>query len=64
MFCTLPNFQQIKQNSLNSPTDSMNYAKFAPVITHLYYIMSQAPAPAENSQEFERIMQILRSSPT
>ena len=28
------------------------------------YIMFQRPAPAENSQEFQRIMQILRSSPT
>ena len=27
-------------------------------------IMLQAPAPAENSQEFQQIMQILRSSPT
>ena len=29
------------------------------LLTHLYYIMFQAPAPAENSQEFQRIMQIL-----
>ena len=26
--------------------------------------MFQAPAPAENSQEFQRIMQIPRNSPT
>ena len=26
------NFQRIKQNSLNSPTYSANYAKFAPII--------------------------------
>ena len=34
------------------------------LLTHLYYIMFQAPAPADNSQEFQRITQILRSSPT
>ena len=34
------------------------------LLTHLYYIMFQAPAPAENSQEFQRIMQILHNSPT
>ena len=34
------------------------------LLTHLYYIMFQAPAPAENSQEFQRIMQILRNLPT
>ena len=34
------------------------------LLTHLYYIMFQVPAPAENSQEFQRITQILRSSPT
>ena len=32
MFCTLPNFQQIKQNSLNLPTYSANDAKFASII--------------------------------
>ena len=26
--------------------------------------MFQVPAPAENSQEFQRVMQVLRSSPT
>ena len=30
----------------------------------LTYLMLQTPAPAENSQEFQRIMQIPRSSPT
>ena len=34
------------------------------LLTHLYYIMFQVPAPAENSQEFQRITQIPRSSPT
>ena len=34
------------------------------LLTYLYYIMFQVPAFAENSQEFQRIMQILRSSPT
>ena len=35
-------FQQIKQNSLNLPTDSANDAKFAPFIYPLY-IMFQMP---------------------
>ena len=47
----------------NSPTYSANYAKFAPFV-NLLYIMFQAPAPAENPQEFQRIMQIPRSLPT
>ena len=47
----------------NSPTQSANSAKFA-LFVNLFYIMFQAPAPAENSQEFQRIMQILRNSPT
>ena len=34
------------------------------LLTHLYYIMFQAPALAENSQEFQRITQIPRNSPT
>ena len=34
------------------------------LLTHLYYIMFQAPAPAENLQKFQRIAQILCSSPT
>ena len=97
-------FKQIKQNPLNSPIYSANYAKFAPIINlfilcfrglprqrtlrnsselckfhaihpqslritrnlHLLltYLMFQTPAPAENSQEFQRIMQILHGSPT
>ena len=31
-FCTLANFQRIKQNSLNSPTYSTNDTKFASII--------------------------------
>ena len=31
---------------------------------NLFYIMFQAPAPTENAQEFQRIMQIPRNSPT
>ena len=37
--------------------------KFAPFVS-LLYIMFQATAPAENSQEFQRITQIPHSSPT
>ena len=97
-------FKQIKQNPLNSPIYSTNYAKFAPIINlfilcfrglprqrtlrnsselckfraicpqspriprnlHLLltYLMFQTPAPAENSQEFQRIMQIPHGSLT
>ena len=56
-------FQQITQIPHNSPTQSVNYAKFAHFI-NLFYIMFQAPAPAENAQEFQRITQIPRDSPT
>ena len=34
------------------------------LLTHLYYIMFQVPALAEKSQEFQRITQIPRNSPT
>ena len=34
------------------------------LLTHLYYIMFQVPASAENSQEFQQITQIPLSSPT
>ena len=54
-------FQRITQIPRNSPTQSANYAKFAPFLT---YLMFQTPALAENSQEFQRIMQIPHSSPT
>ena len=56
-------FQRITQIPRNSPTQSANYAKFAPFV-NMFYIMFQAPAPAENSQEFQRITQIPRNSPT
>ena len=56
-------FQQIKQNSLHSPTDPVNDAKFAPFIYPLY-IMFQMPAPAENSRKFQQIKQNLLHSPT
>ena len=39
------------------------YAKFAHFV-NLFYIMFQAPASTENAQEFQRIMQIPRNSPT
>ena len=56
-------FQRITQIPRNSPTKSVNYAKFAHFV-NLFYIMFQAPAPAENFQEFQRIMQIPCNSPT
>ena len=56
-------FQRITQIPRNSPTQSVNYAKFAHFV-NLFYIMFQAPAPAENAQEFQRITQIPRDSPT
>ena len=56
-------FQRITQIPRNSPTQSANYAKFAPFV-NLLDIMFQAPAPAENPQEFQRTMQIPCSSPT
>ena len=56
-------FQRITQIPRNSPTQSANYAKFAHFV-NLFYIMFQAPAPAENPAEFQRIMQIPHDSPT
>ena len=56
-------FQQISQIPRNSPTQSANYAKFAHFV-NLFYIMFQAPAPAENPAEFQLIMQIPHDSPT
>ena len=56
-------FQRITQIPCNSPTQSTNYAEFAPFVS-LLDIMFQAPAPAENPQEFQRTTQIPRSSPT
>ena len=56
-------FQQITQIPRNSPTQSVNYAKFAPFVNVLD-IMFQAPAPAENPEEFQRITQIPCNLPT
>ena len=56
-------FQRITQIPRNSPTQSVNCAKFAPFV-NILDIMFQTPAPAENSQEFQRITQIPRNSPT
>ena len=56
-------FQRILQIPRNSPTQSANYAKFAHFV-NLFYIMFQAPAPAENPAEFQRITQIPHNSPT
>ena len=57
------NFQRIKQNSLNSPTNSANYTKFAPFIYPLY-LMFQIHAIAEDCLKFQRIRQISLNSPT
>ena len=56
-------FQRITQIPRNSPTQSANYAKFAHFV-NLFYIMFQAPAPAENPAKFQRITQIPHDSPT
>ena len=56
-------FQQITQIPRNSPTQSVNYAKFAH-FANLFYIMFQAPALAENPEKFQRITQIPPDSPT
>ena len=52
-------FSNYKQNfqKLSSPV------KFAHFV-NLFYIMFQAPASTENAQQFQRIMQIPRNSPT
>ena len=56
-------FQRITQIPRSSPTQSVNYAKFAHFV-NLFYIMFQAPAPAENPGKFQRITQIPHDSPT
>ena len=56
-------FQRITQIPRNSPTQSANYAKFTHFV-NLFYIMFQAPAPAENPEKFQQITQILHDSPT
>ena len=63
-FCAIrPHSPRIPQIPRNSPTQSANYAKFAHFV-NLFYIVFQAPAPAENPTEFQRITQIPRNSPT
>ena len=56
-------FQRITQIPRDSPTQSLNYAEFAHFV-NLFYIMFQAPAPAENPGKFQRITQIPHGSPT
>ena len=56
-------FQRIPQVPCNSLPQSANSAKFAHFV-NLFYIMFQAPAPAENPAEFQRITQIPHDSPT
>ena len=56
-------FQRITQILHSSPQQSANSAKFAHFV-NLFYIMFQAPAPAENPAKFQRITQIPRNSPT
>ena len=55
------------------PANYANSAQFAHTVrelreicrfVNLFYIMFQAPAPTENAQEFQRITQIPRNSPT
>ena len=51
------------------PANYANSAQFAPTVREFrkictFYIMFQVPAPAENFQKFQRIMQIPHSSPT
>ena len=56
-------FQRITQIPRSLPTQSANYAKFAHFV-NLFYIMFQAPAPAENPGKFQRITQIPHDLPT
>ena len=48
------------------PANYANSAQFAPTVRKIrtFYIMFQAPAPAENPAKFQRITQIPRGSPT
>ena len=56
-------FSKIFQKFCLSVKFTTNHAKFAPFL-NLSYIMFQAPALAGKAQEFQRITQIPRSSPT
>ena len=51
---------QISRSSPHSPRITRN----SHIFVNLFYIMFQAPAPAENPGKFQRITQIPRSSPT
>ena len=53
----LRKFRAIHPHSLRIPQNS-HYS------VNLFYIMFQAPAPAENPAKFQRITQIPRNSPT
>ena len=64
---------QAKFSKLSSPgkipANYANSTQFAPTVREFrkictFYIMFQAPAPAENPAKFQRITQIPRSSPT
>ena len=58
-----------KLSSPKIPTNYTNSVQFAHTVRKLrkirtFYIMFQAPAPAENPAKFQRITQIPRNSPT
>ena len=59
---TLQNSSELRKFRAVHPR-SANSAKFAHFV-NLFYIMFQAPASTENAQEFQRITQIPRNSPT
>ena len=52
-FCTLANFQRIMQIPCNSPTYSMNYAKFALIINPFILHYVSGTCLAENPQKFQ-----------
>ena len=57
---------KIPANYTNSAQFAHTVREFRKIrtIVNLFYIMFQAPAPTENAQEFQRITQIPRNSPT
>ena len=61
--CTGREPSGIPANYANSVQFAHTVREFAPFV-NISDIIFQTPAPAENSQEFQRIMQIPRSSPT
>ena len=62
IFSPLKIYKQNFQNYL-SQSNSSELRKFAHFV-NLFYIMFQAPAPAENPEKFQRITQIPHDSPT